>query len=144
VELNSAHAALAKAHAVLEQAEKHSKRIEKLAEGRVASQAQHDLGLAALRQAQADVSARQADLVGQGEATHLTTVQQLDSIYADFTQSVSELRQLRRDLESGALKRISPDTAKVRLVLDDGAVYPYVGRLLFSDASVDRSTSQLT
>jgi membrane fusion protein, multidrug efflux system len=174
VELSSAHAALAKAHAVLEQAEKHSKRIEKLAEGRVASQAQHDIGLAALRQAQADVSARQADvarakldldytvvrspingrigpalvtegaLVGQGEATHLTTVQQLDHIYADFTQSVSELRQLRRDLESGALERISPDTAKVRLVLDDGAVYPYVGRLLFSDASVDRSTSQVT
>jgi membrane fusion protein, multidrug efflux system len=174
VELRSANAALAKAHAVLEQAEKHAKRIERLTVGQVASQAQYENGMAALRQAQADVSARQADvdrakldldytivrspisgrigpalvtegaLVGQGEATHLATVQQLDPIYADFTQSVSELRQLRRDLESGALEHISPESAKVRLVLDDGSVYPYVGRPLFSGASVDRSTSQVT
>ena len=142
VELRSANAALAKAHAVLEQAEKHAKRIERLAVGQVASQAQYENGMAALRQAQADVSARQADvdrakldldytivrspisgrigpalvtegaLVGQGEATHLATVQQLDPIYADFTQSVSELRQLRRDLESGALEQISPRVCK--------------------------------
>jgi membrane fusion protein, multidrug efflux system len=174
VELNAAQAALAKAQAVLEQAEKHAKRIEKLAEGRVASQAQYDNGMAALRQAQADVAARQADvarakldldytavrspisgrigralvtegaLVGQGEATHLATVQQLDPIYADFVQSVSELRQLRRDFESGALEQLSPDAIKVRLELDDGTLYPFPGRLLFSDATVDRTTGQVT
>jgi membrane fusion protein (multidrug efflux system) len=82
--------------------------------------------------------------VGQGEATHLATIQQLDPIYADFTQSAGELQQLRRDLESGALERSAPGAAKVRLLLDDGTLYPHVGRLLFSDVTVDPSTGQVT
>ena len=57
-------------------------------------------------------------LVGQGEATHMATVQQLDPVYADFTQSAGDLQQLRRDLESGALEQVEPDAAKVRLVLE--------------------------
>src|SRR5262249_29495262 len=65
-------------------------------------------------------------------------------VYADFTQSAGELQQLRRDLESGELEQVEPDAAKVRLVLDDGTLYPYPGRLLFSDASVDPSTRQVT
>ena len=174
VELASANAALAKARAVLDQAEQQCKRVEKLAAGRVASQAQYDIALATLRQAQADVAARQADvarakldldytivrspisgrvgravvtegaLVGQNEATHLATVQQLDPIYADFIQSVSELQQLRRDFESGALAQIAPDATKVRLELSDGTIYAHSGQLLFSDASVDQSTGQVT
>jgi membrane fusion protein (multidrug efflux system) len=83
-------------------------------------------------------------LVGQGEATHLATVQQLDRVYADFTQSIEELRQLRRDFESGALEHVTPDAAKVKLVLGDGSVYRHAGQLLFSDASVDPSTGQVT
>ncbi|HET6377710.1 MAG TPA: efflux RND transporter periplasmic adaptor subunit [Methylocella sp.] len=174
VELDAAQAALAKAEAVLEQAQKNARRVERLIEGHVASQAQYDNVMAALRQAQADVAARKADvarakldldytvvrspisgrigaalvtegaLVGQGEATHLATVQQLDPIYADFIQSVSELRQLRRDFESGALEQLSTDAVKVRLLLDDGTPYPYVGKLLFSDATVDKTTGQVT
>jgi membrane fusion protein, multidrug efflux system len=174
VELDAAKAALAKAKAVLEHAERHAQRVEKLNKTQVASQAQYDNAMASYRQAQADVAARQADvarakldldyttvrapisgriggalvtegaLVGQGEATHLATVQQLDPIYADFIQSAGELRQLRRDLESGELKQISPESMKVRLELDDGTLYPYPGRLLFSDATVDRTTGQVT
>ena len=174
VELAAAEAALAKAQAVLEQAEQQAKRVERLASGQAASQAQYEVAIATFRQAQADVAARQAEvarakldldytnvrspisgrigralvtegaLVGQGEATHLATVQQLDPVYADFTQSAGELQQLRRDLESGALEQAAPDAAKVRLVLDDETVYPYPGRLLFSDASVDPSTGQVT
>jgi membrane fusion protein, multidrug efflux system len=83
-------------------------------------------------------------LVGQGEATHLATIQQLNPVYADFTQSAGELQQLRRDFEAGALDQIAPDAAKVRLLFDDGTVYPYPGRLLFSDASVDPSTGQVS
>jgi membrane fusion protein (multidrug efflux system) len=84
-------------------------------------------------------------LVGHGgEATHLATVQQLDPVYADFTQSASELYQLRRDLESGELTRVAPDAAQVRLMLDDGTVFPHPGKLLFSDASVDPGTGQVT
>ena len=174
VELDATKAALAKARAVLEHAERHAQRIEKLSNNQVASQAQNDNAMASFRQAQADVAARQADvarakldldyttvrapisgriggalvtegaLVGQGEATHLATVQQLDPIYADFIQSVSELQQLRRDFESGAIDQLTPDSAKVRLVFDEGTVYPYPGQLVFSDTSVDKTTNQVT
>jgi membrane fusion protein (multidrug efflux system) len=174
VELKAAEAALAKAQAVLEQAELHAKRMEKLISGQATTQANYEAAVATFRQAQADVAARQADvarakldvdyttvrspirgrigralvtegaLVGQGEATHFATVQQLDPVYADFTQSAAELQQLRRDLESGALEQAAPDAAKVRLMLDDETLYPLPGRLLFSDASVDPSTGQVT
>ena len=83
-------------------------------------------------------------LVGQGEATHLATVQQLDTVYADFTQSISEVNELRRHFESGDLESIAPETAKVRLVLDDGTIYPHPGRLLFTEATVDPTTGQVT
>ena len=109
VELQASEAALAKAQAVLEQATQQAKRIDTLVAGRVASQVQHETSIANLRQAEADVAARTADvqrsrlnleyatvrspisgrvgralvsegaLVGQGEATHLATVQQLDN-----------------------------------------------------------------
>ena len=138
VERDAAEAALAKAEAVLDQADQQAKRVEKLINGQAATQAQYETAVATLRQAQADVAARKADvarakleldytivrspingrigralvtegaLVGHGEATHLATVQQLDPIYADFTQSASELQQLRRDLESGELSRSRP------------------------------------
>jgi membrane fusion protein (multidrug efflux system) len=83
-------------------------------------------------------------LVVQNETTSLATIQQLDPIYADFTQSVSEMHKLRRAFDSGDLDRIAPDTAKVRLVLDDGTVYPIPGKLLFSEAKVDAYTGQVT
>jgi membrane fusion protein, multidrug efflux system len=174
VELKAAEAALAKAEAVLEQTEQQAKRMEKLISGQATTQANYEVAVATFRQAQADVAARKADvarakldldyttvrspisgrigralvtegaLVGQGEATHLATVQQLDPVYADFTQSAGELQQLRRDLESGALEQVSPDAAKVRLMLDDDTPYRLPGRLLFSDASVDPGTGQVT
>jgi membrane fusion protein, multidrug efflux system len=174
VELDAAEAALAKAQAVLDQAEQQAKRMERLISGQATSQAQYEVAVATFRQAKADVAARKADvarakldldyttvrspirgrigralvtegaLVGQGEATHLATVQQLDPVYADFTQSAAELQQLRRDLESGALEQVAPDAAKVQLLLDDETLYPHPGRLLFSDASVDPSTGQVT
>ena len=152
VELAAAEAALAKAQAVHDQAEQQAKRVEKLISGQAASQAQYEIAVATFRQAQADVAARKADvarvkldldytsvrspingrigramvtegaLVGQGEATHMATVQQLDPVYADFTQSAGDLQQLRRDLESGALEQVEPDADKVRLVLDDGTL----------------------
>jgi membrane fusion protein (multidrug efflux system) len=83
-------------------------------------------------------------LVVQNEAANLATIQQLDPIYADFTQSVSELNQLRRALERGELDRIAPDAARVRLVLDKGEVYAAAGKLLFSEAKVDAHTGQVT
>ena len=59
-------------------------------------------------------------LVVQNDSAVLATIQQLDPIYADFTQSVGELTRLRHAFETGDLERIAPDAIKVRLVLDDG------------------------
>src|SRR5258708_36718443 len=54
------------------------------------------------------------------------------------------MNHLRRSLESGELDRIAPDAARVRLVLDDGAIYASPGKLLFSEAKVDAHTGQVT
>lgn len=83
-------------------------------------------------------------LVVQNESQPLATIQQLNSVYADFTQSVTKLNRLRRDFERGDLDRVAEDAAKVRLVVDDGAVYPLDGKLLFSEAKVDANTGQVT
>jgi membrane fusion protein (multidrug efflux system) len=83
-------------------------------------------------------------LIGKNEATHLATIQQLDPIYADFTQSVSEVNAMKRDLAQGRLKSVSPDTAKVRLLFEDGTTYEHPGRLLFSDVTVDPGTAKVT
>jgi membrane fusion protein (multidrug efflux system) len=174
VELQSNDAALARAGAVLEQASQHARRVATLTSQRAAPEAENEKAIAALRQAEADVEGRKADvaraklnldyatirapidgvvgaalvsegaLVVQNEAASLATIQQLDPIYADFTQSVNELNQLRRAFESGDLDRIAPDAMKVRLVLDKGALYPLPGKLLFSDAKVDAHTGQVT
>jgi membrane fusion protein (multidrug efflux system) len=72
----------------------------------------------------------------------VATIQQLDPIYADFTQSATELSQLRRELETGALEHGT--TARVHLILDDGEVYAHDGKLLFSDTTVDPGTGQVT
>ena len=174
VEVQSTEAALARAKATLDQATLHARRVATLTSQRAAPESENEKAVSAERQAAADVEGRKADvararlnldyatirapidgivgaalasegaLVVQNETASLATIQQLDPIYADFTQSVTELNQLRRALESGDLDRIAPDAAKVRLVLDDGAIYPVAGKLLFSDAKVDAHTGQVT
>jgi membrane fusion protein, multidrug efflux system len=174
VEVQSTEAALARAKAALEQASLQARRVATLFSQRAMPEAGNEKAIAALRQAEADVEGRKADvararlnldyatirapidgivgaalvsegaLVVQNEAASLATIQQLDPIYADFTQSVTELNQLRRAFESGDLDRIAPDAMKVRLALDNNAVYPLPGKLLFSDARVDAHTGQVT
>jgi membrane fusion protein, multidrug efflux system len=174
VELQAAEAALAKAEAAMQQASQHAARIETLTKSQAASPASNEVAIATLAQAKAEVAARTADvsrarlnlgyatirapisgiigaallsegvLVVQNEPNALATIQQLNSVYADFTQSVNDLNKLRRDFERGDLDRISEDAAKVRLVLDDGQPYPLAGKLLFSDAKVDAGTGQVT
>lgn len=82
-------------------------------------------------------------LVGQNEATPLATIQQLDPIYFDFTQSTTDLLKLRRDMDAGRWKRVAPDQAQVELILEDGTHYSEAGTLLFSEASVDPSTGMV-
>ncbi len=81
-------------------------------------------------------------LVGKGEATHLATIEQLDPIYANFTQSNADVLRLQQAMKSGRLKRATE--AKVELVLEDGSVYPQPGKLLFSDLAVDPNTGSVS
>jgi membrane fusion protein (multidrug efflux system) len=173
VEVMASQAAVAKADAALVQAKQQAHRIATLTSQRAAPEAENEKAIAAELQAKAEVEGRKAELaraklnldyatvrapidgivgaalVSEGalavqDQTNLATVQQLDPIYADFTQSVTELSQLRRDFDSGDLERIAPDAAKVRLVLDDNTLYSLDGKLLFSEAKVDAHTGQVT
>ncbi len=77
-------------------------------------------------------------------AEALATIQQLDPIYADFTQSATDLIRLRRAMQAGAVTPDKQDEAAVKLLMDDGSAYPHAGRLLFSEATVDAGTGQVT
>ena len=73
----------------------------------------------------------------QGAA--FTTIQQLDPIYVDATQSSANLLQLNRNMAAGQIKGWR-SSARVRLLLEDGTPYPFEGTLKFSDVTVDPST----
>ena len=174
LQVESAQATLRRAEASLVQARQQADRQRELRERNVASAQQFDNAVAVLAQADADVasaraglSAAQLDLqhtevkapisgrIGRALITEgalvsptsdevLATIRQLDPIYADFTQSANQLMQLRRALDSGMLTAAGPGGAAVRLLFDDGSAYPHSGRLLFSEASVDATTGQVT
>ncbi len=172
--LASAQAVLAKSDANLAQASAQATRYKPLLEANAVSQQEYVSAVATQKQAEADVAAGKAAvqtaqinlgyatvtspisgrigralvtegaLVGQGEATQLALVQQIDPMYVNFTQPVADVLRLRAAIASGQLKRAGGDAATVKLVLDDGSVYALPGRLLFSDLSVDPTSSQIT
>jgi membrane fusion protein (multidrug efflux system) len=174
VEVQANQAALTKAQATHERAVQQARRMSFLAKERAAPEIENEKAITAEKEAAADVEARKADLararlsldystirapidgivgaaqlsegalVVQNDTATLATIQQIDPIYADFTQSVAELTRLRHAFESGDLERIAPDAIKVHLVLDDGTLYPIAGKLLFSEAKVDANTGQVT
>lgn len=171
----SARASLAKAQANLAQASAQVERYRPLVSANAISKQDFVNAEAAEKQALADVATakaavRSADinlgyatvtspisgrigralvtegaLVGQGEATPLALVQQIDPVYVNFTQSASDVFQLRRAMESGQFKRAgSSEAASVKLVMSDGSEYAQTGKLLFTDLSVDATTGQVT
>jgi membrane fusion protein (multidrug efflux system) len=170
----SAQAALVKAQANLAQAALTAKRYGPLVEANAISKQEYAAAVAAEKQAEADVAAARAALrtaeinlgyatvnapisgrigrslvtegalVGQGEATPLAVIQQIDPLYVNFTQSVTEVTNLRRALREGRLKRAGSEGAVVRVVLEDGTVHPQPGKLLFADLTVDPATGQVT
>jgi membrane fusion protein (multidrug efflux system) len=172
--LSSAQAALARAEANLMQARAQADRYKPLVEARAVSQQDYVAAQAAQKQAEADVAAGKAAvqtaqinvgyaavaapisgrigralvtegaLVGQGEATQLAVVQQIDPLYVNFTQSADEVLRLRAAIAGGSFQSAGPaGSVAVSLVLDDGSVYPQRGKLLFSDLSVDPGTGQI-
>lgn len=171
---DSAQATQAKAEANLLQASALAERYKPLADAKAISQQEYVAAQAAHKQAQADVAMAKAAvqtarinldyahvsspingrigralvtegaLVGQGEATQLAVVQQIDPIYVNFTQSANDAMKLRRALEAGQLKRAGAEAASVRLLLEDGTEYARPGKLLFADLTVDSTTGQVT
>lgn len=81
-------------------------------------------------------------LVGKGEPTHMATIEQIDPIYANFTQPGGEILRLQAAVKSGKLKR--SESAKVELLLEDGSSYAHPGKILFSDQAVDPSTGAVS
>jgi len=79
-------------------------------------------------------------LVTAYQPVALASVQQLDPIYVDVTQSSSDLLRLRRVQESGRLKSDGESARKVKLLLEDGSAYPLEGKLQFRDVTVDPTT----
>ncbi len=171
----SAKAALSRAQANLTQAAAQAERYKPLLEANAISKQEFVNAVAAQKQAEADVaSARAAQqvaqinlgyasvsspiagrigrslvtegaLVGQGEATPLAVVQQINPMYVNFTQSTTEVLRLRKALDSGKLARApGAQAASVRVVLEDGSEYGQTGKLLFSDLTVDATSGQIT
>lgn len=171
---NSAKAVQAKAEATQKQAQAKADRYKALVQYNAVSKQDCDDAVAVSLQAEAEVLVSKAGvetaslnlgyatvtapitgrvgkakvtegaLVGQNEATPLATIQQLDPIYFDFTQSSTEVLRLRRALETGKLKSLGAGEAKVTLLLEDGTTYPQAGKLLFSDITVDPTTGMIT
>jgi membrane fusion protein (multidrug efflux system) len=83
-------------------------------------------------------------LVGQAEATLLTTVEQIDPIYANFSQAVEDLDRLRRAQTSGHVQLVDQNKTQVDVTLTDGTPYAHSGTLDFSDAAVDAATGSVT
>ena len=171
----SAQAALARAQANLTQATAQAERYQPLMEANAVSKQDYINAVAAQKTAEADVASAKAAvqmaqinlgyasvtspiagrigralvtegaLVGQGEATQLAVVQQVNPMYVNFTQSTTDVLRLRRAVESGRFKRAAgSDAASVRVLLEDGSDYGQAGRLLFSDLTVDPTSGQIT
>ena len=79
-------------------------------------------------------------LVMAGQGMPLSTIQQIDPVYVDVTQSSASLLRLQQSMASGTLKRDSANRAKVKLILEDGTPYPLEGALQFQDVTVDPTT----
>src|SRR5690606_17487235 len=78
------------------------------------------------------------------QVAEMVTVQQIDPIYVDVQQPVTEVLRLRRELAQGRLEPAGADQAKVALRTEDGGMYPHAGTLQFSEVTVDPGTSSVT
>lgn len=79
-------------------------------------------------------------LVTANQGAALAVIQQLDPVYVDATQSSVNLLRLKQNIASGKLKHNGDDQTKVKLILEDGTIYPLEGTMKFSDVTVDPTT----
>ncbi len=171
--LEGAKAQLARAEATAASARLQAERFTELVADNAVSKQEYDNAMAALKAGEADVAAGKAAVQGaqinigyttvtsplsgrigrsavtegayvqQSQATLLATVQQLDPVYVDLTQSSADALKLRRDHAEGKLKSAGRGQARVTLVLEDGREYAIPGSLQFTDVTVDPSTGSI-
>ena len=171
----SAQASLARAEANAVQAKGLADRYKPLVEANAVSKQEYANAVAAQKTAEADVAVGRATvatakinlgyaavtapisgrigrslvtegaLVGQGDATQLAVIQQINPMYVNFTQSATDVLKLRRAMQDGQFKHAAgTDAASVRVVLEDGTEYALPGKLLFTDLTVDSTSGQVT
>ncbi|KAF1059460.1 efflux RND transporter periplasmic adaptor subunit [Burkholderia gladioli] len=173
-QLNSAKATLARAEANLASTNAQAARFKVLVAANAVSKQDYDNAVASAGQAAADVASGKAAVdtaqinlgytdvlspitgrigisqvtpgayVQASQATLMSTLQQLDPMYVDLTQSSLDGLKLRQDIQSGRIKTSGPNAAKVKLVLEDGKTYPLEGKLQFTDVTVDQTTGSVT
>jgi len=170
----NAKASLSRAEANLPAIRQRVERYKELLPSKAVSQQDFDDAQSALKQAEADVEYWKAAvktaeinlsytkvkapisgrigrsfvtdgaLVTANQPTPLTTIQRIDPVYVDVTQSTNELMALRKRLEEGRISGNTTLTKKLSLIFEDGTIYPYTGTLEFRDISVDPSTGSVT
>ncbi len=89
-------------------------------------------------------SVTEGALLTTGQTTALATIQTLDPIYVDITQSNVELLNLKQAMQGGRLTNNGPSSARAMLTLDNGSPYPLAGTLQFSEVTVDETTGSVT
>jgi membrane fusion protein (multidrug efflux system) len=172
--LASADASVQKANASLAATTSRAVRYAELVKLNAVSRQENDDILASVKQAEADLALAKAALItarinldftrivapisGRVEVSSvtpgalvtanqvaaLTMVQQLDPIYVDVTQSSSELLRLKRDLASGSLKKSGNNETQIKVVLEDGSIYPHAGILKVSGITVNPTSGAVT
>ncbi|GED42171.1 MexE family multidrug efflux RND transporter periplasmic adaptor subunit [Cobetia marina] len=173
-DVDSAKASLERAQATLHTSQLQAKRYKTLVARKMVSQQDYDDAIATVGEDTADVTSAKAALksaqinldyttvkaaisgrigkssvtkgalVTASQDTALATIQQLDPIYVDVTQSANDILRIKRELASNGKAASAPDMAMVELIFDDGSRYEHQGKLQFTDVSVDQSTGMVT
>jgi len=171
---DSARATLARAEASLAQTKAQAERYKPLVEANAISKQDYVNAVAAQKAGEADVAAGKAALqsarinldyasvtapisgrigralvtegalVSATEATQLATIQQINTVYVNFTQSANEVLKLRKEMLSKKLTTSGEAAATVHVILEDGSELPRTGKLLFTDLTVDSTSGQVT
>ena len=169
----SARAALARSRAAIASSQALARRYGELVKINAIARQDYENAITSAQQAQADVAAQQAAvrtaeidlrralitapisgrigrsvvttgaLVSAAQTTALTTIQRLDPMYVDLTQSSADVLRLRQSVLAGDVSR-GGGAARVKLTLEDGSTYPIEGTLQFADVSVDPTTGTQT
>lgn len=171
--LDSAKGALAKAQATANNVRLTLNRQSALIKSNYVSRQDYDTTRSQLNEAQANVAVAKADLeqatinlryanvtspidgisgkssvtvgalVTANQENALVTVQRLDPIYVDLTQSVQDFLRLKEEKANGQIAQ-QQGKIPVELMLENGKPYRHTGTLEFSDPAVDETTGSVT